>query len=176
VSMNRFHAGLLVILLGALSPSLGHASCVADPPRLKTPLSSEALEIRNALFLRLCQETHGLLVDGNDQTLGRRLKRAHGLTMRKSQDVYPSGGSEPRQRTGIVILTFMVAADGSVNQITVLQGSGSPRLDAQAVEVWETAHYKSSATLDGRHVPSLEYTKVRFVNGESPPNQRLERP
>jgi TonB family protein len=94
----------------------------------------------------------------------------------KSLDYYPPVISEPRQHSGTVMLAFMVAVDGSVDQITVLQGSGYRDLNAQAVKVLETTHYKSAAKLDGRHVPSLDYINVRFVNGQSPPNQRLERP
>jgi TonB family protein len=60
------------------------------------------------------------------------------------------------------MLAFLVDTDGSVRQLTVLQGSGFAPFDDAAVRLWQTARFSSPATLDGRPFQTMSYAKVQF--------------
>jgi TonB family protein len=150
------HRGrLLITILVAVLPLRGYGECASDPARIKLALPPEALAIRNALFSQLCADGSGELVDVTDPTLAGRLDPPGGLEL-SNRDPNTKG------LRGTVLLAFLVDVDGSLHQITVLESSGYPQLDNDAVRYFGYLRFKRAAKLDGKPVRALTYFKMPF--------------
>jgi TonB family protein len=78
-------------------------------------------------------------------------------------------GSQPNlDELPPVILAFVLDARGSVQNVTVLEGSGNKRYDAAVVEFLRHARWESPATLDGTPTPVLAYFRysIKIYGGD----------
>jgi TonB family protein len=158
----------LIVLLCALLPLLANAECTIDPARMKFSLSSDALAIRNTLFLQLCGDCDRALVDLTDPTLIGRLEPPRFLPSRTSF-------VNPPYLQGTVVLAFLVDIDGSVHQVTVLESSGHKSLDAAALTFWKQSKFKTPAKLDGQPIRALMYYRMQSTVTHRDPGSRLLR-
>ena len=155
-------AGALFILSVA-TPFLTNAECAVDPSRSRMTLAlpADALAIRNRLFLAICENDGGELIDVTDPTLGTRLEQPRHVSMPPGP--VPNPGPGESHHTGTVLLAYLIDLDGSVRQVTVLESSGHKELDEAAVETWSHGKFAAPAKLDGRPVRALSYTKMPFT-------------
>ena len=164
MSATRYCATAFLVAVFSTAPTLAaHAECTVDPSRsrMALALSAEALAIRNRLFLAICATDGGELVDVTDPTLGTRLEQPRHVSMPPGPSPNPGPGES--QHTGTVLLAYLIDLDGSVRQVTVLEGSGHKELDEAAVETWSHGKFAAPAKLDGRPVRALSYTKMPFT-------------
>jgi TonB family protein len=153
---------VLVVLIAVLPVVAGGGDCTVDTTRMKPKLSSHALELRNALFLKACENTGGAFIDSTDPTLGKRLEPPRGLRLNNSASNYPVQERWMRHQ-GNVQLVFVIDTNGGVTDVTVIESSGHQLLDEVAVAMWSKARFDVSAKLDGQPIRSLAYSTVPFT-------------
>jgi outer membrane biosynthesis protein TonB len=145
------------------APANSPEPCVIDTarasPRIRATYTPQAWATRNDLFLRACHESNGAFIDVNDPTLGKRLVRPDGVTADHSDDHYPPAANRAHE-SGWIDVIFIVEIDGTVSNITPVQGA-EVFLEA-AVAVAKTAKYRSPAYLDGMPIRSLAYWRLTF--------------
>ena len=74
---------------------------------------------------------------------------------------YPAD-SIPLLEQGVARVEYTIRVDGAVEELKVIQSSGSPRLDAAAVVIVSRWRYKP-AMLSGRAIPWRQFSTVVFV-------------
>lgn len=115
--------------------------------------------MRNEVFLRACHESRGAFIDVTDPTLGKRVVRPDGISADNIEDHYPPEAKRAHL-SGWIDVLFVVEKDGTVSNITPVQGAEVFLQAATAVA--KTAKYRSPAYLDGKPIRSLGYFRLVF--------------
>jgi len=161
--------GLLALVSILALPFDAAAECSSDEANIKLALPPEPLAIRNALFARLCENSHGELVDITDPRLAGRLTKPKGIVLIDDRS------GNPGALNGNLLLGFMVDLDGRLRESTIILSSGDKKLDEQTLKIWPYYRYQTPAKLDGRPVRVMMYFKFKATTNPRdlpPPRKR----
>ena len=135
-------------------------SCEVGDPLNTVRLSPAQLAASGALFMKLCMESSGALVNGDDSRLVHSLTQPGKYSGHGPQDFYPATAIRLGQE-GRIFVAFVVEIDGRTSSATVIKSSGYPRLDDAALQWIRNVTYESPAYLD--FTPARMY-KVMYVD------------
>jgi len=129
------------------APASSGPSCEIGEQLPMKDLSPKQIAAKDALFMKLCMESNGALVNGDDLRLVHNLTKPGKFTGRGAHEFYPSD-AEIRGQRGSIFVTYVVEIDGRTTSPTVIRSSGYTQLDKAALEFIGNITYKSPAYLD----------------------------
>jgi TonB family protein len=147
-----------VMAYDASSPSV--ASCAYGEPSDGSTLAPEVVALRRAVFMKLCEQLNGALVNGGDSHSGH-LKQPGKIIGPNIGTFYPPE-SVRHNETGTVVIAFVVETDGRISRAALLKSSGYPALDKAALAWLSQVRYETPAYLDSTPVRVYLVTNVDF--------------
>jgi len=138
-------------------------SCEVGDPLNTVGLSPEQMVLSGAIFMKLCREIAGAIVNGNDSRQANTLKMPT-QPSRSPTDFYPHDEVENRH-SGIVIIATVVEADARISWAAVLKSCGYPALDGAAVRWARSTSFRSPAYLGSKPVRVYMLLRVDFRTG-----------
>jgi TonB family protein len=133
---------------------LAWAQCEITPTVVASTTTPQALEIRNAIFMKLCADSGGELVDGDDKLVNERLVRP---SKRARIDTYTSRPPP----NGSAVVAIVIGTNGVVKWVSVLEVSGNKDFKSYALSFFHNQKL-IPATLDGRPVQVFQTLPLRF--------------
>lgn len=157
---HRIASSCLICL--ALVPFMAKAACEIQLMHFSKSLTSTGLAARNKYFVEQCTRANGELLDATDPTLrGRLLPPSNLIPPKNTEDYYPDEALQLGY-IGEVLLACVVEADGSIQDVAVIERSPHEKLNRAAVLYYRNSRYQTPAMLDGRPVRVLTYQRARF--------------
>jgi hypothetical protein len=120
------------------------SQCEISPTVDASTTTPQSLEIRNALFKKLCEDSGGLLIDGDDKLIRARLVWPSGIRR------YDSYSNRPIPN-GSAVVAYIVRANGVVKWAAVLESTGQKDYKSFALTSLQGKKL-GPATLDGKPV------------------------
>jgi TonB family protein len=149
-------------------------SCdVGESPSTST-LAPELLARSRAVFMKLCSETGGAIVNGGDA----RLKNSLTLPTkpnRSTANFYPHEELQNNHQ-GAVFIAIVVETDGRISWAAVLKSSGYKALDDAALRWASGTSFKSPGALDSKPVRVYMVMSLTFGIGPSMPGPSFRLP
>jgi TonB family protein len=172
--MKAFYALTLQAILISTVPSLVWAddapissapTCEGGDPTdsLRSKLSPELLALSGTVFMKICGQLRGAIVNAGDSRLENTLMPpAH---PRNADGFYPAE-EVLKHHQGTVIIAIVVEPNCKVSWAGVLKSSGYPALDAAALKWAVSTSFKSPGYLNSKPVRVYTTTNVTFgLNG-----------
>lgn len=134
------------------------SSCAYDEPSEHNTMSPEVLSVSRTVFMKVCGEFNGELVNGRDSHSGH-LKQPEKII---GPDVVYPPQSAIHHETGTVVVAFVVETDGRISREALLKSSGHPNLDDAALRWQSQLRYETPACLDDTPVRVYLVRSINF--------------
>jgi TonB family protein len=126
------------------APAASSPSCEIGEPLNRLALSPEQLVASGAMFMKLCRESGGAIVNGDDSRLVHDLTLPGKIMGPGSRDFYPPISARHGEQ-GTILVSFVVETDARTSSAVVLESSRNARLDKAALEFVASLTFKSPA-------------------------------
>ncbi len=144
----------ITALLALACANLAWAQCEISPAVEASTTTPETLEIRNALFKKLCEDSGGSLLDGDDKLVSARLVWPPGIR----RENYTSSRPIPN---GSAVVAYIVRSNGVVKWASVLESSGHKDFKSFALTSYTSKKF-GPAKLDGKPVDVFFTAPISF--------------
>lgn len=138
------------------APQSSAPSCKFGEPENTEELTSEVLAASDARFMKLCIESRGALVNGDDTRLVHNLTQPGRSVGPSPRTILPTVLLHAIARKLRIYLSYVVETDGQVSSAAILQSCGFQDVDAAAVRWANSMKRESPAYLD--------FTRVRMYS------------
>jgi TonB family protein len=139
--------------------------CDSSMPDHLKGLSSEELAASNARFMKLCTESSGPLINGNDPRISHRLTRPRSLIGRGLHEFYPRDMQIHGQQATLFI-SYVLEIDGRPTSPAIVKSSGRSQFDDAALKWISNIVFKPPAQLDSMPVRMYAVMRVNFRLGQ----------
>ena len=148
----------ITAVLALTCAHLAWGQCEISPTVEARTTTAEALAIRNALFQKLCRDSGGALLDGDDKLVHARLVWPFLMRPQNIASIGPPAN-------GSAVVAYIISPDGVVKWADVLEYSGHKDFKSFALAAYRNANF-DPPTLDGQPVPV--FMTAKFSYGPAP--------